>query len=98
MSLLEQDQKQYQLMANYLHQFKKGQLQLDRLINVLEALLEALQMPDEKWKENFRSEWWTLEQVYAVALDREQTTLSPEDHNLVIETIENIELLLKRYL
>lgn len=45
--------------------------------------------------DKFRSEWWTLEQVYAVACDQGETTLNPESENLIYETLKNMKNLLK---
>jgi hypothetical protein len=42
--------------------------------------------------DKFRSEWWALEQVYAVACDRGETTLNPESENLIYETLKNMAL------
>jgi hypothetical protein len=85
----------YRLIGKCLQQFDNNELTLDRLIHELEVLLETFPNSDEKWKEKFRSEWWTLEQVYAVACDRGETTLNPENENLVYETLENMKNLLK---
>jgi hypothetical protein len=98
MNSLDYNQQQYQLMEKYLYQFEQGHLELDRLINVLEALLETLQSPDSTWKENFRSEWWTLEQIYAVACDRKEAYLSQESENLITEAVGNMKSLLKSLL
>ncbi|MEB3311259.1 MAG: hypothetical protein VKJ02_13605 [Snowella sp.] len=86
---------QYLLIDQYLQQFDENKLPFDRLISVLDALLETLQVSDDEWKEKFRSEWWTLEQVYAVACDRGETTLNIESQNLVCETLDNMKKLLK---
>jgi hypothetical protein len=83
------------VIGKYLQQFDNNELTLDRLISELEDILETFPNSDEKWKENFRSEWWTLEQVYAVACDRGEITLNPESENLVHETLENMKNLLK---
>lgn len=40
------------------------------LIDDLRSLAEALEFPSRSWKDDFMSEWWTLEQVYAVGIDR----------------------------
>jgi hypothetical protein len=72
----------YRLIGKCLQQFDNNELTLDRLIHELEVLLETFPNSDEKWKEKFRSEWWTLEQVYAVACDRGETTLNPENEKL----------------
>ena len=85
----------YLLIRKCLQQFDNNELTFDRLIHELEAVLQTFPNSDEKWKEKFRSEWWTLEQVYAVACDRGETTLNPENENLVYETLENMKNLLK---
>jgi len=86
---------QYLLIGKYLQQFDSNELTLDRLINELEAVLETFPNSNETWKQKFKSEWWTLEQVYAVACDRGETTLNSESENLVYETLENMKNLLK---
>jgi len=88
------DQQQQKLIEQYITQYEKGQLKLDRLINVLNALLEVLQVTPEKWKDDFRSEWWTLEQIYAVSLDDEQLLFQKETQDLIKETLENMKKLL----
>lgn len=98
MNSLDYNQQQYQLMDKYLYQFEQGQLELDRLINVLNALLETLQSPNSTWKEDFRSEWWTLEQIYAVACDRREAYLPQESENLINEAVGNMKSLLKSVL
>ena len=86
---------QYLLIGKCLQQFDNNELTFDRLISELENILETFPNSDEKWKDKFKSEWWTLEQVYAVACDRGETTLNPESENLVYETLENMKNLLK---
>ena len=95
MNSSEYDQRQYQLMAKSVQQFKGGELDIYNLIRIIEGLLDVLQMPDEKWKDDVRNEWWTLEQVYAVAAANGQKYLSTEEINLVNEAVENIEILVK---
>ena len=85
----------YLLIGKCLQQFDNNEVTFARLIHELETVLETFPNSDEKWKEKFRSEWWTLEQVYAVACDRGETTLNPESENLVYETLENMKNLLK---
>ena len=57
-------------------------------------MLAALESPDRKWVEHFRSEWWTLEQVVAVAIDRGQTGLSVEEESEIAKAIANMKHLL----
>ena len=90
----EYDQRQYQLMSEYIKEFDRGKLKLESLIDTLEALIVSLQTADRAWKDSFESEWWTLEQVYAVALEQDKTTLLPQNQALINETIVNMKHLL----
>ena len=63
----DSDDRQYQLINSYIKEFEEGKLNLRSLIQTLSGLLESLTTTDPKWKDAFQSEWWTLEQVYAVA-------------------------------
>ncbi|HEY9630266.1 MAG TPA: hypothetical protein V6C84_23480 [Coleofasciculaceae cyanobacterium] len=89
------DQRQYQLMKLCIEGFEIGNVNLRVLISSLEGLLDVLQEASEEWKASFRSAWWTLEEVYAVASDRGQNYLSSEEQVLVYEAINEIKQLLE---
>jgi hypothetical protein len=91
----EYDQRQYRLMKQCIEGFENGNLNLRVLINSLRSLLDVLQEARQEWKTSFRSEWWILEEVYAVASDRGQTHLDQEGQNLVYEAIDKMKQLLK---
>jgi hypothetical protein len=90
----EHDRRQYDLMEEHLRHFEEGVTDLGALIAGLDTLLECLEAADKAWKAQFRSEWWTLEQVYALALDRGQTQLPPESRALINEAVKNMRRLL----
>ena len=69
-------------------------IDLPSLVSGLEALLASLEAADQAWVDRFRNEWWTLEQVYAVALDRGQTELSAEEASEIAKTIAKMKPLL----
>jgi hypothetical protein len=72
------NRRQYLLIADRLRQFEEGGSDLQALVSGLDALLSVLESPGEAWAEAFRSEWGTLETVYAVALDRKEQGLAPD--------------------
>lgn len=88
------DKRQYNLMSERLRRFEEGASDLSSLVAGLDSLLECLEVPDEEWKQRFRSEWGTLEQVYAVALHHGQTELSVEEETLVNRAVCAIKQLL----
>ncbi|KKT48580.1 MAG: hypothetical protein UW40_C0038G0002 [Parcubacteria group bacterium GW2011_GWF2_44_17] len=90
----EYDQRQYRLMEERMLNYERGEITLNTLIVDLEVLLGVLHMDDEEWKQSFRSAWWILEEVYAVALDRERDTLSLEDRELIKKSIDKLRQLL----
>jgi hypothetical protein len=88
------DNKQYQLMENYMVEFEEGSLKISQLIELLDGLIQSLENTDENWIDKFRSEWWTLEQTYAVAVDRGENYLNSESESLIDEAVENMRMLL----
>src|ERR1035438_5519099 len=87
------DLRQLALLEAQLSQFESGQIQLAYLIRGLDALLNCLRTVDQGWKGTFKSEWWTLEQVYAVALDRKTNPLSPENLPMVNGAVQALKRL-----
>jgi hypothetical protein len=74
----EYDQRQYRLMADQLHRLEEGNIGLVSLIGRLKSLLSVLEATDEAWKDDFRSEWGTLEIAYAMILHRKEQGLKTD--------------------
>jgi hypothetical protein len=87
----EYDKRQYDLMAHHIQQFREGRADLSSLIAGLEALVNALDAPDDHWKNEFQRKWAVLEEVNAVALNEveEGASLSADD---VLNRPGNLEL------
>ena len=90
------DARQFSLMEEQLSQFESGRIALPHLISGLKALQNCLRATSEDWIKEFTSEWWTLEQVHAVALDRKMTAMSSEDLVLIREAVANLRTLIAR--
>lgn len=63
--------------------YRSGAVPLRRLIDDLDVVWNNL--PTTEWSEEFRGNWWTLEQVYVVALDRGEIDTLPADAVAEIE-------------
>jgi hypothetical protein len=96
-SAFDYDLRQYKLMWELLTAFERGSINLRKLIEDLRSLLEALERPNPSWEKEFRADWWTLEQVYAAAIDRGACDPLPEGSQaLVVEAILSLkDLILK---
>ena len=92
--LPDHDKRQLLLMKEQIASFEAGSLHLGYLVRDLEALNDSLQSVPESWREAFHQEWWTLEQVFAVGLDRNEERLCEENLRLVEEAIRNMKRLL----
>jgi hypothetical protein len=92
----EYDQRQYYLMRQFIKDFETGNLNLRVLIDSLRGLMNCLQTPDNQWKTLFKQEWWTLEEIYSIALDKGQSYLATEVENNIYAAIENMKELLDR--
>ncbi|ETS29634.1 hypothetical protein BB987_17515 [Photorhabdus temperata] len=71
-ALTEYDLRQLNLMKETLGAYVENRLPLNVLIDRLRDLLDCLQDVNNEWKEQFYEHWFSLEQVYAVALDRNE--------------------------
>ena len=90
------DLRQIALMESRILQFGAGNLSRSRLIDDLDSLLSCLRIIDQNWKDLFKSEWWTLEQIHAVALDRKEASLPPDSQKLLAESLGNLRELILR--
>lgn len=84
----QRELRQLDLMAARLEAYRHDRLSLGPLIDDLDALWNELTMVQGAWREELRGHWWTLEQVYAVALDRGYASL-PDDHRVLIDEAVN---------
>jgi hypothetical protein len=93
----EYDLRQYELMRDRLEAYEAGVISLHKLIEDLRGLLEALENASPTWRDDFRSNWWTLEQIYAAAIDRKQLEqLTAESHPLITETLHSLHELVSK--
>lgn len=81
-------------MLKSIGEYEDSVIDLNQLINDLYNTLENLTSTPTEWEEEFRSEWWTLEQVYAVALDRQDFNFSVETENMIMDSVNRMKSLL----
>lgn len=78
--------------AQALSAYQAGGTSLRRLIDTLDAIWSGFE-PSE-WRDEFREHWWTLEQIYAVALDRgDLADLSSDDTREIGDAVNELEIL-----
>lgn len=91
-ALTDYDLRQLELMRDILKAYDAEKISLSDVINKLEGLLECLKFPDNEWETDFHNHWFTLEQVYAVALDRNEPLSHYESY--LIDSISELKNLL----
>jgi hypothetical protein len=94
----EYDRRQLKAMQHQLAAYDTGQLDLGGLIASLEALQNLLQTIPEIWREQFREQWGVLEQVYSVAIYREQPIGSAENRNFIAPALARMREMLEEAL
>lgn len=87
----EYDARQCMLIRRALSAFEDGELELSSLIMTLDSLLATLEGSPEEWKRAFQEEWWTLEQVYAAAIDRGQNPMDGENGQMVRSAVARLK-------
>ena len=87
-------------MLEMIFKFKKEKIGIKQLILSLKSLFNALESVPESWKNSFNEEWFTLETIYALALDRQEESLekkvilTSEEINLINNTLANLQNLI----
>ena len=89
------DRRQLVLMRSQLESYRQGQLDLGTLIQRLEGLLNVLQAVEPSWKETFHEEWFTLEQVFAVSLDRPGENVIDDSKAILQEAVAKLSELVR---
>jgi hypothetical protein len=79
-----------------LQQYLRGEVSLRKLIADLEGLLEALESFEETWKDAFRSDWGSLEQVYACSRPDSGVLPSTEDQKILSEAVDKLLRLVRK--
>ncbi|WP_297119869.1 hypothetical protein [uncultured Enterobacter sp.] len=92
MNINEYDRRQLSLMKETLNSYLTNKISFKKLIDNLEGLLYILQDIDIAWKNEFHEQWFVLEQVYAVALFRDEI-IEPNDPDIE-SAIKHLEKLL----
>lgn len=92
MKISEYDRRQLSLMKERLSSFMSNKLSLKDLIDDLEGLLNCLESMNTEWEEAFNEHWFMLEQVYAVALFRNESVNSDDPD--ILEAVKQLEALL----
>lgn len=93
----EYDKRQLDLMIKNINKYIENKIRLKDLIDNLRGLLDCLQTINQDWKNKFRSEWWTLEQIYAVKQYKKQKELSNDEKKMIHATLKNINDLLAEH-
>ena len=90
---LTYNQRQYQRMIASIDAYESGQMSLPKLIDNLDALLVCLENMSGEWYDSFMGEWTVLEEVYAVALDRNGGRLEDDDLRKIASAVNAIRIM-----
>ena len=92
------NQRQYRRMLAAIDIFfhHQGLSTLGEITNDLEALLGAIEVSDPAWAEQFWREWSTLEQVYSFVVTEARRSLSEQEIEWVIESLNKLKMLIVR--
>ncbi len=93
-TISEYDERQYQLMREFISAYERRNLPLINLIGKLEALLGCLQNVSSDWRNDFLKQWGVLEDVYSVSVDQGTTYLNDEAHLLITSALSEIKQLI----
>lgn len=84
----EYNLRQLHVMLDKIQRFETGKIPFGVLIEDLDALLDVMENPDNDWKEEFHSNWFTLETYYALALNRNISPFTLDTDGHIPEAID----------
>jgi hypothetical protein len=90
---VEKDRRHLTQMRQSLESRRESIESLGRVISELESLYLLLETPPDSWKRSFQEQWGTLEEVFAVTLDRGAPTLDNECDKLVADALVHLRSL-----
>lgn len=91
----DRDFRQYSLMLEHLSAVPQTVNKLGQVVNALKSLVTALENTDPDWKQQFQSEWWTLEEIYAFNLSNSREHLTEQERLWINEAIANLTNLIR---
>lgn len=92
------DRRQLERMRSQLEAYEAGRIDLSWLISSLESLQNALETIEENWKVVFREQWSVLEEIYSVAVVREQPIDSAENKRLIAPALKRMRAVIDKAL
>lgn len=88
------DERQLNLMLNKIDAFINNKLEIEHLLNDLEALLKVLETIDNSWRENFYREWLNIEEMYSYALSENRNVFYDDEQKIILDSITNMKKLI----
>jgi hypothetical protein len=89
------DRKQLESMRTSLDDFSAGTIDLSDLITNLEIMQSGLEDVSEDWRELFRVQWGILEEVYSVAVVREEPIEGEANRRLILDAVNEMKRLIE---
>lgn len=87
----EYDTRQLTHLSEQFSAFKCGELHISGFISDAVFLLDAMEGIPLEWRQRLHEFVATLEEVYAVSLDREGETIDEQGRRLISKAIDGIE-------
>ncbi len=84
-------------MKYRIQNFEKTTPFLDNLLDItksLEELLSSLKNIDDDWKTAFQTEWWELELISAILMDKEIDEISETGKQKISQALENMQAMI----
>lgn len=91
----EYDRRQLARMLEHIASFRTRAVDLSGLISGLESLRYLLTAIPEAWLNRFWSAWGELEELYSIAVVREEPIEPLRTHPVIVRSIDEIEAMVR---
>jgi hypothetical protein len=87
---LSADERHLGRMRDAIQAYFAKRLDLGRVVNNLEALLDSMERAPEDWRDEFRQQWGKLEDIVAVAADRGDPEVIDQNEKSINEALSRL--------
>ena len=91
---IEREIRQVTLGRQIIDSYDGSLRSLGSVVNGMRSILDEFELASPEWIETYRGHWWTLEQVYAVALDEGAPNVPLDAVSAIDESLSSIGFML----
>lgn len=92
---LSADERHLGRMRDAIEAYIAKRMDFGRLVNNLEALLDSMERVPDDWRDEFLQQWGRLEDILAVAADRDDSEVIDQNEKSINEALSRLLVMIE---